>query len=112
MNYELLSKIRSVPFGSPSSVLDFKIRMAIDWLKNNTTIDCAVGSELAPSVQLFICKYIEIIDLPTGVTSESVDGLSQSFTDNQNLIDNLAKQHLNGFLKSKVKVIVATKRWG
>lgn len=51
---------------------------AILWIKSNTTIP--IDDPLPANVELFIEKYKELFSLRAGVASESISGLSQSFT--------------------------------
>lgn len=85
---------------------------AIDWVKKNTTFDITV-EPLPASVEMFISKYEEIMNIRPGVASESISGLSQSFNGD---ISALLKQYAaeligEEYVLSDVRVVVAEKRW-
>lgn len=52
---------------------------AVLWIKSNTNIDTETYP-LPPNVELFIEKYQQIMGLRPGISSESVPGMSQSFS--------------------------------
>ena len=60
---------------------------AVDWLHNKTivTVDTEHPDNIPASVKLFILKYLDLMKISTGVASESISGLSQSFVTNQSL---------------------------
>lgn len=85
---------------------------AIEWVKKNTTFDITV-EPLPASVEMFISKYEEIMNIRPGVASESISGLSQSFNGD---ISALLKQYAaeligEEYVLSDVRVVVAEKRW-
>lgn len=85
---------------------------ALEWVKKNTTFDIAIDP-LPASVEMFISKYEEIMNLRPGVASESISGLSQSFNGD---ISALLKQYAaeligEEYVISDVRVVVAEKRW-
>lgn len=86
---------------------------AILWIKGNTTFDTDI-EPLPPNAELFIEKYKEIMGLRPGVASESISGLSQSFSVSD--IDALLKQYaasiLGGeYMPSDLRFIPAADRW-
>lgn len=88
---------------------------ALDWIVNKTTleIDKSDLSTLTAGAKLFILKFGEIMSANATVTSESIAGLSQSFSieARNNLLYDLALDLLNGYLKPQIKFTVAEKRW-
>lgn len=87
---------------------------ALEWIAENTTINTEDIENIPYRAKLFISKYCELNSLPSGVTSESIEGLSQSFTSGAlaNSIWDLA----NGIfstsdLKSRVRFVTAQKRF-
>lgn len=57
---------------------------ALIWVQNNTKFKFDINSSkdlesLTADVRLFVAKYIEIMKLRAGITSESIGNLSQSF---------------------------------
>jgi hypothetical protein len=93
------------------------IENALNWIKDNTTISINMNdlTSIQANVRLFIIKYIDIMKLPIGVTSESATGLSQSFdtTDKSELILSLARSIFSDDVVTagKVKFIAANDRW-
>ena len=91
---------------------------AFDWILSNTTLvfdinDVAALKDLPPTVKLFVMKFIDVMKMGTGVTSESIGSLSHSFDTSSKsaLIWQYAEELLGGYLRSQVKVRPATRRW-
>lgn len=88
---------------------------ALDWLAERTTltIDKSDLSTLIAGAKLFILKFGEIMSANSTVTSESLGGMSQSFSTEarNNLLYDLALEFLSGYLKSQVKFTPAKDRW-
>ncbi len=104
-----------IPINARSKII---IESAFEWLKENTILefDTQTGkgvSELPACVKLFIIKFYDVQMLSTGVTSESIEGLSQSFdtTDKNTLIWQIAESLLYPYLKSRVRFVSASKKW-
>ena len=89
------------------------VESGIDWLKTNTTLDLDDLAALPPCVRLFLVKFNDIYSVSAGVSSESIEGLSQSYSqrDNESLIWDIASSLLGGYLKSRVRFVAAEKRW-
>lgn len=89
------------------------ISAGIEWIAQNTTIDTADLENLPASAKLFLTKYFDIQRIKAGVTSQSIEGLSQSFdtSDKSAMIWQFAEELLSGYLKSRVQFISAQKRW-
>ena len=94
------------------------IESAFDWLKSNTTLnfdknDMETVKALPAGAKLFAVKYRELMLLPVGVTAESVDGLSQTFTSatKQAELLALANELLGDYMKSSISFIPATQKW-
>lgn len=86
---------------------------AIEWIAANTTIETADITTLSASARLFIKKYCELDQKPIGVASESIEGLSQSFNqeNGENAIWDLAEKYLSPHLKSRVRFVTAQRKW-
>lgn len=94
---------------------------AIDWLIENTILEIDKGNlqetvkALPSGAKLFICKYFEIMSIGgTGVASESIGGMSQSFTnENKNVLLWQQAKDLIGikYLKGQVKSIPNVSKW-
>lgn len=89
------------------------ISAGVEWIAQNTTIDTSDLAKLPASACLFLVKYFDIQKLKTGVASQSIEGLSQSFNSNAHstLIWQAAEELLSGYLKSRVQFVSAQKRW-
>ena len=88
---------------------------ALDWIERNTTlaVDRDKMDSLPAGAKLFIMRYGDIMRTDTTVTSESLGGMSQSFSaeSRSNLLYDLASELLGDYIKSQVTFIAAQKRW-
>ena len=85
---------------------------ALEWISKNTTFNVTVDP-LPASVEMFIEKYSQVMGLRPGVSSESISGLSQSFSGD---ISTLLKQYASEligeeFVKSDVRFVQAVERY-
>lgn len=93
------------------------IENALNWVKDNTTIDVNIDDleNVQANVRLFITKYIDIMKLPIGITSESATGLSQSFDTSDRYEMLLSQARLifgdENITAGKVTFVAATNRW-
>lgn len=88
------------------------------WVIKNTTLNFQIDKDedlerLPANVRLFIVKYAEIMKLRSGVSSESISNLSQSFdtTDKNTLLWEVAEELLSDVLKSRATFVGARNRW-
>ncbi len=87
---------------------------ALIWLGNNTNIDIT-QDPLPANVELFISRYGDVLSLRPGVSSESIQGLSQSFTSGD--IGVLLRQYASSLLGedcltcSDAKAFPALEKW-
>ena len=88
---------------------------ALDWIKNNTTlqIDKSNLEALPSGAKLFVLKYADIMQADTTVTSESLGGMSQSFSaeSRYSLLNDIASELLGEYMVSQVKFVAAQSRW-
>lgn len=107
-------KLQIQPINDETCLL---VENAVNWIADNTTINVNMDDleNVQASVRLFITKYIDIMKLPIGITSESATGLSQSFdtTDKYDLLISLARSIFgdNNVTAGKVRFVSATDRW-
>lgn len=94
------------------------IESGLEWVQNNTTLafDKEKDEELKalPScVRLFLVKYFDVNMLSVGVSSESIEGLSQSFSQSSKeaLIWDIAYSTLGDYLKSPIRFIPAQRKY-
>lgn len=94
------------------------IESGFEWINRNTSLtidydDSEALSKLPANVRLFIVKYFDIMAMTGGVTSESIEGLSQSFdtTNKSDLIWQFAEELLGEHITSQFSFVSAKKRW-
>lgn len=89
------------------------INSGIEWLAENTTIDTAAIDSFPSCAKLFLIKYSDLQNLSVGVSSESIEGLSQSFdtSDKSAMLWQLAEELLGAYLKGRVRFVQASPRW-
>lgn len=94
------------------------IESGLEWVKENTTLEFDMNNDedlraLPSCVRLFLIKFFDVNTLSAGVSSESIEGLSQSFsqTSDDKLTWDIAYNLLGGYLKSRVRFVAAQRRW-
>ena len=94
------------------------VESGLEWLLKNTNIVFNINNEedleaLPSSVRLFLVKFFDVQMLGTGVSSESIDGLSQSFdtSDKSAMIWQFAEELLGDYLKSRIRFVAAERKW-
>ena len=108
-----------IPVSGGDPVAALYAEAALDWMKEHTTLqldkaDAASIEALPASAKLFCVKYSEAMRRKAGVTSESIEGLSQSFDASESPADSvwaLARMLLGSWMKSQVRVTPAKRRW-
>lgn len=88
------------------------------WINDNTTLDIDYNDQivldgLSANVKLFIIKYFDLMSMTTGVTSESIEGLSQSFdtSNKSDLLWQYAYELFPNNLKSQMSFTSAKRKW-
>lgn len=91
---------------------------ALEWLKKNTTIeinmdDVETVKAMPFSAKLFVSKFSEIMGASSTVSSQSIEGLSQSFNqaNKGDLIWQIADELLSDYLAGRVRFVAATRKW-
>lgn len=94
------------------------VESGLEWVKANTTLEFDMNKDedltaLPSVVKLFLVKFFDVQMLSVGVTSESIEGLSQSFdtSDKSAMIWQFANELLTPYLKCGINFIPAQKRW-
>lgn len=107
-----------IPLSGNDDVTALYAEAALDWMQEHTTLqfdkaDIATIEALPATAKLFVVKYSETISMRDGVASQSIEGLSMTFnaSDKASLLWQLAKTMLGGYLKSRVRVTPAQRRW-
>lgn len=94
------------------------VESGLEWLRDNTTLEIDLADvetikNLPGSARLFLVKYCELLSRDTGITSETVGPMSQSFSSDSiaKQTANLARQILKPWLKPGVTFIPCRRRW-
>lgn len=88
------------------------INAALEWIQDHTTIDTSDIDKLPACAKLFMIKFAEIGNMQSGVSSESIEGLSLSYGDNKSgMIWDAAYELLGAYVKSPVRFVAAENRW-
>lgn len=106
-----------IPLSGTDDTTVLKAVAALEWIEANTTLnvdpeDPATIENLPATAKLFVGKYVEVLSLKAGVSSQSIEGLSLSFntTDQGAMLWQLASTLLGGYLR-QVRVFPAKRRW-
>ena len=108
-----------IPLTSLTEDMCIYVESAIQWINQNTTLDYDpenLPDDMPANVKLFIAKFCEILkNAPTsGVTSESIEGLSQSFADGNDqlaLIRQYANMLIGEYMLGDVIAVPYCDRW-
>jgi len=110
-----LLKLGIAPINDRTCLL---VESALQWVLDNTTLKFDMNSDtdlkaLQSNVRLFVVKYFDVMAMTGGVTSESIEGLSQSFdtSNKSDLIWQFAEELLGKWLVSCVRFVTATPKW-
>ena len=94
------------------------VESGLHWVLDNTTLEFDMNNDddlktLHPNVRLFLIRYIDVMSMRSGISSESISGLSQSFdtTDKSTLLWQYANELLGQWLKSQMTFYQAKRRW-
>lgn len=107
-----------LPINAPTDLTILTVQSAFEWVKNHTVLEFDTNDTeslkaLPATVKLFVLKYVDVMELSTGVTSESLGGMSQSFDTSASaaLLWQYARELLSAYLKSEVTVTPARRKW-
>lgn len=108
-----------IPISGDDAMELLRAEAALDWMAQSTTLkfdkaDVESIKALPACAKLFVVKFGETMRLKSGVTSQSIEGMSQSFDTSEgtdDLIMALAKSLLGNYLKSQVTIYQAKRRW-
>lgn len=107
-NYE------GLPIDTNDTEMAIMVETALDWVKENTTIKIDPDKELPSNVKLFVIKFCELLTPTVGVASESLGGMSQSFSTSGGtglLVADLATQLFGSAYKGRNRFVSAVSRW-
>lgn len=107
--------------GLPLDTSDKEVALMVDaafaWIQEHTTLEFNLEDpelELPPNVKLFIVKFCDLLTPTAGVASESLGGMSQSFSNSGGtgfLLADLASQLLGTAYKDRCRFVSAVNRW-
>lgn len=107
-----------IPLASNDAASVLRAEAALDWMLEHTTLefdkaDMESINALPACAKLFVEQYSDVIKRRVGVASQSIEGLSQSFstTDKGTELWQIATSLLGPYLKSQVRVTPARRRW-
>lgn len=106
-------------FGLPQDEsLSLLAESALEWIAHNTTLSITgTGYDelimLPASARLFVKEFVGVLNRGAGVQSESIEGLSQTFTTDsvEKQIWALANQLLMPWLRTQCRFIPSQKYW-
>lgn len=94
------------------------VTAAYEWVQKNTTLKFDIENieelnALPAMVKLFVIRFFDLNMLSAGVQSESIEGLSQTFTNKSldTLIWEAANELLSGYLTYGIRFVQAENRW-
>jgi hypothetical protein len=103
----------NLPIDTADSEITIMIEAALDWVDENTTLNIDRKAELPNNVKLFVVKFCDLMTQTVGVSSESIGGMSQSFSTRGTaaLLADLAYQLFGSAYKGRNRFITAQSRW-
>lgn len=104
-----------LPIDTNNAETAVMVEAALDWVERNTTLVINRESELPSNVKLFVVKFCDLMGQTAGVASESLGGMSQSFSVSAGgtglLLSDLAKQLFGSAYKGRNRFVSAVNRW-
>lgn len=109
-----------LPIEEATNEIALYIEAAIDWVNKNTKLNIDKAdlvtsvAALPAGAKLFLCRYYDVMSTGgTGVSSESIGGMSQSFTTDskKTLLWQLASELLDGYLLGQVRSVPNVSKW-
>lgn len=90
------------------------VETALDWVDANTTLEVDRESDLPASVKLFVIKFCDLMSQTAGIASESLGGMSQTFSASGSsdlALSELAAQLFGSAYKGRNRFVIAQNRW-
>lgn len=103
-----------LPIDTNNAEVAVMVEAALDWVERNTTLEINREAELPSNVKLFVVKFCDLMGQSVGVTSESLGGMSQSFSSGNGtgfLLADLASQLFGSAYKGRNRFVSAVNRW-
>lgn len=109
----MASNYDNLPLDTNDVETRIMIDAAIQWIQANTTIEIAEDAELPSSAKLFTIKFCDLMSR-SGVASESLGGMSQSFSTTGGtglFLSDLATELFGADYNGRNRFIAAEPRW-
>lgn len=103
-----------LPLDTSDKEVAIMVDAALSWISENTTLNIDPSKELPSNVKLFIIKFCDLLTPTVGVASESLGGMSQSFSTSGGtgfLIADLASQLFGSAYNGRNRFVAAQNRW-
>ncbi len=102
-----------LPINTNDADVSIMVESALDWVEENTTLEIDREKELPNNVKLFVVKFCDLMSQTAGVTSESLGGMSQSFSTGGAgfILADLATQLFGSAYKGRNRFVSAVNRW-
>lgn len=107
-----------IPFKKIDETTLLYVNAGLEWIKQNTFLEFDIENietikGLPSGVSLFLLKYFEIMNTDSRVISESIAGISQTFSTKvqEKTLLQYAKNFLGSYLKPRSKIIPCLNRW-
>lgn len=113
MNTEQISNL-NLGISPIDARTEITINAGIDWLERNTDLNLSDPAAFPNNAKLFLIKFFDLMMMQAGVTSQSIEGLSQSFNtgDIENTLFQFAEELFGDNLtKGRVRFVQAGKKW-
>ena len=109
----MASNYDGIPLDLNDQETKVMVDSAIEWIKANTSLEIAQDQELPSTAKLFVVKFCDVMSAYTGVASESLGGMSQSFSTggSGSLLAELACQLFGSAYKCGNRFVSAKSRW-
>lgn len=103
-----------LPIDTSNAEIAIMVEAALGWVEENTTLEIDRESELPSNVKLFVVKFCDLLTQTVGVSSESLGGMSQSFSSSGGtglILADLATQLFGSAYKGRNRFVTAQSRW-
>lgn len=103
-----------LPIDTADAEVSIMVETALDWVEENTTLIIDRETELPNNVKMFVIKFCDLMGQTAGVTSESLGGMSQSFSTTSGtgrILSDLAAQLFGSAYKGRNRFVSAVNRW-
>lgn len=110
----MASNYDNLPIDTTDAETAIMVDSAIKWVKENTTLEIDPEAELPSEVKLFVIKFCDLMSVTAGVSSESLGGMSQSFSltgGTAQALSDLASQLFGSAYRGRNRFISAKSRW-